>query len=246
MHRLCLVAALFAVACNVSVQQGLDESGANEVIAALERAGMAARKVNEGGDPPRFSVAVAQSEAPSAIALLNARGLPRAGGSGFGQVYGEPSLIPTPLEERARFLRALTGEIEQTLMAVDGIVSARVHVVPEDRDAMAPQEPPRVAARAAVLLKVDPGARAINDQQVASLVAGSVPGLTVAAVAVVRTEMAQAAKAEHSLVPVGPLRVAASSRLPIIAGMATAGLVVATLAILLLLAARKLAARTEP
>ncbi|MDX2023932.1 MAG: hypothetical protein SF187_27075 [Deltaproteobacteria bacterium] len=244
MHRLCLVAALFSVACNVSVQQGLDENAANEVMSALERAGVSARKVNDGGDPPRFSVAVAQSEAPSAIAMLNARGLPRGVQAGFGQAYGEPSLIPTPLEERARFLRALTGEIEHTLMSADGIVSARVHVVPEERDAMARLDEPHVPARAAVLLKVEAGAKALTDAQVASLVAGSVAGLTPAAVAVVRTEMAEERKSSHTLVPVGPLRVAAASRLPLVLGMATAGFVVATLAVLLLLAARKLAARS--
>ena len=90
---------------------------------------------------------------------LRALGLPHDKRRGFAETYGQPSLIPTPSEERARYLDATAGEIERTLETVDGVVSARVHLVLEEADPLAVDAKPKSAARAAVLLKARPGAR---------------------------------------------------------------------------------------
>jgi len=247
MNRFGLLAIFLVAGCNVSVQHGLDEAAANEVVSALDKGGLASKKQAEGDDssqPRRFSVSVAQGDAPAAIELLNAHGLPKSEQGGFAQLYGEPSLIPTATEERARFIQALTGEIEKTLTSVEGVVSARVHVVPEERDVFANQDAPRSPSRAAVLLRIDDKKTGLTDDQVRSLVAGSVPGLVPTAVAVVRTKLEhRSASTVEALVAVGPLRVAAGSRLPIIVGIALATGALAAMAVLLLVAARKLAVR---
>ena len=100
---------------------------------------------------------IARHDAGKALDLLRSLGLPRDRRHGFAEVYGQPSLIPTPSEERARYLEALGGEIERTLETADGVVSARVHLVLEETDPLAVEAKPRTAARAAVLLKVRGG-----------------------------------------------------------------------------------------
>lgn len=244
MIRPMLVALVFALtSCRVPVQQGLDEGAANDVLGVLERAGLSARKSQqEGSDAAKFAVSVAQSDVPRALDVLKANGLPRASAGGFDAVYGDGSLIPSPTEDRARFLRALAGELENTLTAAEGIVAARVHLVAEERDVLAGRDdPPRVAARAAVLLKVQDG-RGLRDEDVRTLLVGSVPGLAATNVAIVRTSAPALASSSDTLVALGPLRVAPASKAPLLVGL-TVGLgLLALMAVLLLATARRLAA----
>ena len=162
---------------------------------------------------------------------------------GFAETYGQPSLIPTPSEERARYVDALAGEIERTLESADGVVSARVHLVLEESDPLAVDAKPRSTARAAVLLKARPGTAPFSDRDVQKLVAGSVAGLEPAAVSVVMTPAADpAGAAAASLTALGPLRISPGTR-PLLLGAIVAGLaVLALLATLLLLTARRIAA----
>lgn len=236
---------LLAVAgCTVAVQGGLEEPTANEVVSRLEQAGVPARKQrDEGSDPARYSVSVPQAEAARALTLLAALGLPRAEAHGFAQVYEQPSLIPSPTEERARFLRALSGELETTLNGVEGVVSSRVHIVPEERDPLAaPREPARVPARAAVLLRVRAEDVALSDDEVKSLIAGSVPGLVPSDVAIIRAATRPVPTGEPAWVALGPLRLAPGSRTTLLIGLGIGITLLAAMAVLLLLAARRLAA----
>jgi type III secretory pathway lipoprotein EscJ len=93
------------------------------------------------------------------------------------------------------------------------------------------------------LLKLRSGRPApIAEADVQKLVAGSVPGLEAAAVSVVMTSAAVPPSREASMVPLGPWRVTAPSR----AGLVTVGAillgVIAILAALVLVLARRLAA----
>ncbi len=115
----------------------LDEPQANQVLVALGEAGLPARKQREGSDDGTFTVAVRPSDAAAARSLLSARDLPRTRSPGFSELFGSPGLVPTPLEEHARYLHALSGELARTLEALDGVVGARVHL------ALAVPDPPR-------------------------------------------------------------------------------------------------------
>jgi type III secretion protein J len=236
--------AVCAAACSTNLLHGLDEGSANETIAALERAGIATEKLADEGSTTAFTVRIARHDAGKALDLLRSLGLPRDRRHGFAEVYGQPSLIPTPSEERARYLEALGGEIERTLETADGVVSARVHLVLEETDPLAVAEAkPRTPARAAVLLKVRGGHAPLPDGDVQKLVAGSVPGLDPAAVAVVVTRAPDSAEAaDGSLAALGPLRVASGSRPLLIAAIVVGLAALALMAALLLLTARRLAA----
>jgi type III secretion protein J len=240
-------AAMVAGACSTNILHGIDERSANEATAALERAGIGAEKLpDEGaaaGSGAAYTIRVAHGDGTRAVDLLRALGLPHDRRRGFAETYGQPSLIPTPSEERARYVDALAGEIERTLESADGVISARVHLVLEETDPLAADAKPRNPARAAVLLKARPGTAPLNEADVQKLVAGSVAGLQATSVSVVVTAAADpAATAGASLAALGPLRITPGTR-PLLLGALVAGLaLLALLATLLLVTARRIAA----
>jgi type III secretion protein J len=239
-------------ACSTNILHGIDERAANDAARALERAGIGAEKVAEDNTTSaggaRFTLRVSSNDGARALDLLRALGLPREPWHGFSETYGQPSLIPTPSEERARYVDALAGEIERTLEGVDGVVSARVHLVLEEEDPLAVDAKPRAGARAAVLLTTAPGRTPLARQDVQRLVAGSVSGLDAAAVAVVVTASAAEPASAPTLSAVGPLRVTPGSRALLVGALAAGLALLALLATLLLVTARRLAAleRAQP
>jgi type III secretion protein J len=243
-----LAATIVATAaCSTNILHGIDERAANDATAALERAGIGAEKVSDEGTSSAgaasYTVRVAHSDGTRAVDLLGALGLPHDKRRGFAETYGQPSLIPTPSEERARYLDATAGEIERTLETVDGVVRARVHLVLEETDPLAVDAKPKSPARAAVLLKTRPGAAPIAAADVQKLVAGSVAGLDAAAIGVVLTPAADPSDVAAAVIaPLGPLRITPGTR-PLLVGALVAALVLlALLATLLLVTARRLAA----
>jgi len=234
---------LLLFGCSAAIEHGLGESSANEIVAALERAGVPAGKTRDESKGDSFVVSVAKADVARSIELLHSLGLPRPERAGFGELYRQSSFWPSPSEERAKYLEALTGEITQTLEAVEGVARARIHLVLPEPDPMDGR--PRVAAQAAVLLKLRTGqAQPISEGEVRKLVAGSVPGLDPRAVAVVFTAAAAAAagvvETPAELVALGPLRMTADTRVAmVIIGGAAAGLLV-LLALLVLVMARRL------
>src|SRR3954447_27050924 len=95
-RALVLLLALGLPACGTPIRHGLDEPAANEVMAALERAGIAAEKVRDEtavgppGGGAAFVVRVADEDAVRALDLLHSLGLPRGRRTGFAEVYAQP------------------------------------------------------------------------------------------------------------------------------------------------------------
>lgn len=237
--------AVLALGCTVPVQHGLDEAAANEVVTALERTGVGAEKTRERDDGSGgFLVRVARGDVARAMEVLRSQGLPRTRRSGLSEMYGQPSLVPTPTEERARFLEALGNEIERTLETIEGVVSARVHLVLAETDPLATDGKPRVPAQAAVLLKTRAGGTPpIKETDVQKLVAGSVPGLVPTSVAVVVTTAPDGpAATAPTLTALGPVRVSQGSRPILVAVVAVLLALIVLLALALLRTARKLSA----
>lgn len=111
-----------------------------------------------------------------AVRVLNAAGLPRQSRASLGDIFKKEGVISTPLEERARYIYALSQELEATLSQIDGVIVARVHVVLPER--IAPGEPVQPAS-AAVFIKhsaaLDPDSVRGRIQQ---MVASSIPGMS--------------------------------------------------------------------
>jgi type III secretion protein J len=196
--------------CGVELEHGLDERQANEIAAVLEQAGVAADKLPEEGQASGYKIVVPRGEAGRAFALLEARDLPRRGQRGLAETFGKDTLLPSPVEDRARYAAALAAELERTLEAVPGVTTARVHLALPPEESLV-GDAAHARPTAAVLLKTTPRTPALAEADVKRLVAGAVPGLQSADVGVVITGGA----AEPSPPPferVGPLRVARESR----------------------------------
>jgi type III secretory pathway lipoprotein EscJ len=93
----------------------------------------------------------------------------------MGDVFKKEGLISSPLEERARYLYALSQELEATLAQIDGVVVARVHVVLPEKPGPGEQvQPPSAAVFIKHLPSLEPDAIAFRVRQ---LVARSIPGM---------------------------------------------------------------------
>ncbi|MCC5640915.1 type III secretion system inner membrane ring lipoprotein SctJ [Limnobacter sp.] len=157
----------------VTLYGNLTEVEANEVYNTLLQAGVQVSKVSgkEG-----VSILVDKDEASKALTLLQANGLPRDKQDNLGKIFKKEGMISSPLEERARYLYGLSQELERTISTIDGVLSARVHLVlPEQRnpgDALSPSS-------AAVFVKYNPSSRFVTHiAKVRALVENAVPGLT--------------------------------------------------------------------
>ncbi|WP_426630594.1 type III secretion system inner membrane ring lipoprotein SctJ [Pandoraea pnomenusa] len=175
--RLGAVAVLLAtaVACTSRVEllSALPENDANEILSTLLNAGINAEKrANKEG----FTVNVDPSQVASAMSALHAQGLPRDPYVSIGQVFRKDGLISSPLEERARYLYALSQELAFTLTKIDGVLTARVHIVLPERigkdEAVTPSS-------AAIFIKYrDDVAVDTLQPQLRKLVSNSIPGLS--------------------------------------------------------------------
>jgi type III secretion protein J len=137
---LCLLLA----ACKVQLYSGLSQRDANEMLAVLLRAGVEADAI--AGKEETVTLRVETAQLDRAIEILNARGLPRPKSVSLGDVFKQEGLISSPLEQRARFIFAMSEELSATLSKLDGVVNARVHIViPERRPNEAAVAPPSAA-----------------------------------------------------------------------------------------------------
>ena len=171
---LSLTLLLAACGSKVDLMASILEADANEVIAALANVGITATKVS--GKDGMVGIQVDSKNSARAVDTLRQLGLPRETFTGMGQVFQKSGLISSPLEERARYLYALSQDLSATLTRIDGVVFARVHLVlPEKGSALDKDSP----SSAAVFIKhrTDFDLESLQPQ-VRRMVANSIPGLT--------------------------------------------------------------------
>jgi type III secretion protein J len=189
-----LLLICITTACSASVELLTDipEGEANEVLSALLDAGVQAKKLP--GKEGMVSLSVEQGQVARAISTLRAEGLPRERYAKMGDVFRKEGLISSPLEERARYLWALSQELSATIAFIDGVVKARVHVVLPERSN---GSDPALPSSAAVFIKYRHGYN-IDDSipQIKRLVANSIPGLVSEKVSVVLVQAVPKAGAE--------------------------------------------------
>lgn len=159
----------------VELMGAMPETEANEVMAALQNAGIDADK--KPGKDGMVGLSIDAAEIGRAVDLLRAKGLPQQRHAGMGQVFRKEGLISSPMEERARYLYALSQELGATLSQIDGVVLARVHVVLPERPAAG--ESAGTPSSAAVFIKHQDGYNLdVLQPQIRRLVNNAIPGLT--------------------------------------------------------------------
>jgi len=140
---------IFLVGCGARIElyRDLTELEANQLIAELDSKKIKAeKKQGKGG----VAVWIAEKDISESVRWLGKKGLPRSPRTTLGETFHKEGVISTALEERARYIYALSQELETTLTHMQGVSFARVHVVLPER--VAPGEPLQ-AASAAVLIQ---------------------------------------------------------------------------------------------
>ncbi|SEM58883.1 type III secretion protein J [Bosea lupini] len=176
-----LCCAALLTGCKVDLYTNLDEPQANEMVAILLQSGIpAGRSVQKGG---RLTVTVEEARFADAVTILSRSGLPRQEFQTLGDVFKKDGLVSSPVQDRARMIFALSQELSRTVAAIDGVLTARVHLVLPENDALRQNLLP---SSAAVFIRHDP--KIAIDGKLASikmLIANGVAGLSYDRVSVV-------------------------------------------------------------
>lgn len=156
----------------------LDAKAASSVVEKLKADGVPHKLASQGS-----AVLVPTDKVYDLRLSLSAAGLPGGGTVGY-ELLDKHGLTTSEFTQRVDYQRAVEGELARTLMALDGVEGASVHLaVPEERLFTDDKEP----TRASVLLKTT---TALSDDAVGSivnLIASSVPNLAPADVTVADT-----------------------------------------------------------
>jgi len=183
---LVVIAAVSVASCKSDLYTNLDQRRANEIVATLRQNGIPADRSSGKGD--RISVSVEESHFAEAVAVLNDNGLPKQEFVTLGEVFKRDGLVSSPVQERAQMIFALSQELSRTVSEIDGVLSARVHLVLPENDPLRQQ---LVPSSASVFIRHH-ASMPMNDlvPQVKMLVANGVAGLSYDKVSVVLVPVA--------------------------------------------------------
>lgn len=213
------VMGLWTGACSDPLHHGLDEQEANAMVVALNERGIAADKIVDPTDPERWAVEVANDRRVEAWSTLQKEGYPRPEQGGFDDFYPGGGLIPTAKEERVILQYATARELQSSLLRVEGVVDAHVHLVlpDEPRVKMSDQEDSKPRASVLIQWQERLGEPPLRAEAIRDLISGAVEDLEPEQVRVVKNRVStpEPQTDEAELVRVGPLVVAPESQRPL-------------------------------
>jgi len=170
---LCAATLLLGACSNQELYTQLSERQANEMVAVLRSVGIDADKTVQEG---KFSVTTSHSDFSQAVRTLNAQGYPRENFDSMGKVFKREGFVSSPLEERARLMFAMSQEISNTIASIDGVITARVHLVVPEHNPLVDKPQPSAAA---VFIKHRADKNLASQvTQIKALVVNSIEGLT--------------------------------------------------------------------
>jgi flagellar M-ring protein FliF len=160
-----------------TLYRDLGQTDAATIVAELERTDIPYRLADGGR-----TIMVPSGTVDSTRLHVAGQDLPLQGTVGF-ELFNNSSIGLTEFAQRINLQRALQGELARTIMRIDGVEAARVHLSLGEQTAFrGDRRPPR----ASIAIRTRPGRR-LNDTTVRGiqrLVAGSVPDLDLASIAV--------------------------------------------------------------
>ena len=172
-----VLAALLLAGCNMTeLYSQLDEQEANEMLALLLQHNISSEK--RPVKDSMVSLYVNADKIPSAVDLLRKNGYPKDKFSTIRDLFNADKLIATPYEDRTRYIYGLSQELADTLSRVDGVMTARVHLVIPSEGSKEPE-----VASAAVFIKHNPSYDMDEHvPQIKSIVASGIENLAYEAV----------------------------------------------------------------
>ena len=156
---------------------GLTERDASEVLSQLEEMKVEYEISNDGS-----AILVDEELADETRIKLDGGGLAINGGDGF-ELFNDADYGMTEFVQKINYQRALQGELSRTIMALDEVRYARVHLVLPERGLF---REPENTAKASITLVKQPGLL-LGASQIAGiqqLVASAVDGMTAKAVTI--------------------------------------------------------------
>lgn len=159
----------------------LSPEDASGIVSYLKESGVK-YKITSGG----ATVMAPASKVYELRMELASKGVPQGAGSGF-ELFDSTSFASTEFTEKVNYTRALQGELARSIMALNPVQNARVHIViPEKRLFSGAQTP----ATASIVISMKPGSYLMDAQVrgVVNLVAGAVQGLTADNITIVDTD----------------------------------------------------------
>lgn len=151
--------------------QELSTEDAGMVLARLKEAGVEVRLENGGK-----MIKVPAERVDELRIQMATAGLPKSGRIGF-ELFDKANFGTSEFAEQVNYHRAVEGELERSVMSIQEVESARVHITfPRQTLFLENRQP----AKASVLLKLKPGANLSksNIQAIAHLASSAVDGLT--------------------------------------------------------------------
>ncbi|MEL6181577.1 MAG: hypothetical protein AAFS10_21645 [Myxococcota bacterium] len=202
-----LVIALCGCAQHAELHHGLTEAEANTITRVLESNGVEVAKTRDADAANQWTIIVHPQQRLYALQLLHHRGLPRSATNTLPSA-GLMGLLPTPSEQHEERLKRTQASLEKTLLAIGGVLDARVHVV-------LPTSSQHEPVKASILIKHKSDIE-LDPEQLAQLTAGAVPELDPHRVHVVLSAVPSiAAPTNMSIVSLGPWQVASPSQTPL-------------------------------
>ncbi|MBD3315439.1 MAG: EscJ/YscJ/HrcJ family type III secretion inner membrane ring protein [Chitinivibrionales bacterium] len=173
--------ALLLVGCRVELYTSLSEQEATEMMALLLDGGIDCNK--QPGKDEKWQLLVDRNDFAKAVTICKNNGLPQEQFSTMGDMFKKEGLISSPIEERVRFIYALSQELSKTISKIDGVLTARVHIVLPENEPLSKTIKP---SSASVFIKSHPHSSISTEiARIKQLVINSIEGLTLEKVAVV-------------------------------------------------------------
>jgi flagellar M-ring protein FliF len=170
-----VAAALFAVTMGLGqpkalLYSNLDLKEAGSITQALDQGGIKYEVKGDGS-----TILVPRDQVASTRLMLSSKGLPTAGSVGYEIFDNQSAMGQTDFVQQLNRQRALEGELGRTILSLDGISSARVHLVLPKRQLFEEEADQPSSSVTIGVGGREPGPD--NVRAIQNLVAGAVPGL---------------------------------------------------------------------
>jgi len=179
---LILVIGMFLSACQMELYSNLSENDVNNMLSIMLSNGVDSEKVIDK-KTNSYKLMIDKSKIPEAISLLKEHGFPREKVTGVKDLFKKEGLVSSPMEERVRYIYALSQSVQETLSQIDGVLTARVHIVMPENNPFVDSNKP---SSASVFIKYHPSSNIKNiKSKIKLIVEKSIEGLTYEKVSVV-------------------------------------------------------------